>query len=88
MRTYNVYVGSDNTTGKLDMTRIQGIVLRMHDGATIHRASGIWRGKVEDSAIVTIYDETDKVIETVKCLKRELSQEAVGYQQVADIVFV
>lgn len=88
MGTYNVYVGSDNTTGKVDIAHIQGIVLRMHHGATIHRATGIWRGTVEESVIVTIYDETDKVIETVKTLKEELSQESVGYQQVNDIQFV
>jgi hypothetical protein len=88
MGTYNVYVGSDNTTGELDIQRITGVLLQMHDGWTIHRATGSWRGTVESSVIVTIQDETDKVIETVKLLKRELSQEAVGYQPVADIQYV
>jgi hypothetical protein len=88
MSTYNVYVGSDNTTGKLDIQRIQSVLVRMHEGYTIQRATGSWRGTVEESAIVTISDKTDKVIETVKLLKTELSQESVGYQQVPDIQYV
>lgn len=77
-RTTTLYVGADNATGDLDIDRLAKIVSKRHDGFTIVPAIGYWLGKREPSAQVIISGDGLDIAATVKDIKSELAQDAVG----------
>lgn len=87
MSTYQLYIGSSNTTGRLEIERIREVVAANHDGFTIFSARGYWQGKPESSAVVIVNDKPYKIQKTIQKLKSELKQDAIGYQLVPDIEF-
>ena len=86
---FRLYIGSNNTTGKLETKRAIGIVSRSFDGFTVSSGSGYWQGKAEKSLIVEI--ETDKaelLNDTARNLCRELQQQAVGVAKIGRMEFI
>lgn len=85
--TYNLYIGSNNQTKKLELNKIKSILNTRHQGYTIYPVTGAWNGEEEHTALVTIEDDTAKIMETMNILKTELNQEAIGYQQVPELQY-
>lgn len=88
MQTVSLFIGADNQTGALDMARIRDLVAKNHLGFTSWRASGHWMGADEDTAVVVINDDMDKIRDTAALLKRELQQDAIGLQVMPRMEFV
>jgi hypothetical protein len=86
--TYNLYIGADNYTGKIDKDEIARIVSLNHEGFTMVEASGYWQGKAEPSVIVTICDEYVKILATARNLGIWLDQEAIGVQPAPSLTFL
>jgi len=61
---------------------------KRHEGFTLQEAIGYWQGRAERSAIVTIDGEHKAIMVTVRELKKELGQDAIGLQPVAAMQFV
>ncbi len=80
-KTYTVYVGSNNATGKLELSRIEEITARLHEGFTLYTATGYWLGSKEATAVLVIHDSPALVFETIAALKLELQQDAIAYQE-------
>lgn len=89
MNTVSLFVGADNQTGMLDMARIRELVSKNHpDGFTSWQATGHWMGTDEDTAVVVINDDMDKIKATAQLLKTELRQDAIGLQVMPRMEFV
>lgn len=88
MRTFNLYIGANNRTGKLELHQIKNILNKNHQGYTLNSAvSGFWQGQIERSCIVTIADSAEAVNKTVQLLKYTLKQQSIGVQEVNPIEF-
>ena len=87
MQTFQLYIGSNNRTGRLELSKIRRIVSARHQGFTVLPATGYWQGAQENSAIVVINDNTNKIRETIELLKNALAQDAIGYQVVPNMQF-
>lgn len=85
---FQVYVGANNKTGKLETNIVERVCNKRHQGYTIQPATGYWNGKREKSAVIIIEDTKDRVLSTVRDLKKQLNQEAVAYQEVNKLEFV
>ena len=79
-KTYTLYIGSNNTTRQLELDRIKAITGRNHEGFTLFTATGAWLGTEEATAVLIIHDDPARIMETINSLKRELNQDAIGYQ--------
>jgi hypothetical protein len=87
MRTYTIYIGSNNETKRLELDRIREIVTRRHKGFTLYTATGYWLGSAEDTAVLIIFDTWSSIIRTLSDLKIDLEQDAIGYQESPEMVF-
>lgn len=86
---YRLYIGSNNTTHKLETAKATGEVAKMFEGFTISLAKGFWQGKPEKSLIIEIETtETNKVQELAKTLCKVLDQQAVGVANVGTMQFI
>lgn len=88
MNTVSLFIGADNQTGMLDMARIRELVSKNHSGFTAWQATGHWLGADEDTAVVVINDDMDKIRDTAYLLKTELRQDAIGLQVMPGMEFV
>ena len=88
MPTYNIYIGADNDTGKIDLDLIASIVSKYHEGFTMVEARGYWQGKPEPSCVVTIEGQGYDILATVRELGETLHQDAIGIQDVPRIRFL
>lgn len=84
---YTLYIGANNQTGKVERDVVERILNKYHDGYTITPAVGYWLGAREDSIVVTIEADKNKVMQAIKELKRQLKQDAIGYQETAPLEF-
>ena len=80
MQTFTIYIGSNNTTGKLELDKIREITARRHQGFTLYTATGYWLGSEEATAVLIIHDDPANIELTITTLKVELEQDAIGYQ--------
>lgn len=80
MRTYQLYIGSNNATKQLELGRIKAIVGHNHQGFTVYEATGHWLGTEERTAVVIITDEQAAINATIEQLKQELHQDAIAWQ--------
>jgi hypothetical protein len=80
MQTYTIYVGSNNATKELELDKIRTIAARRHDGLTLYTATGYWLGTPEATAVLIIHDQENEITATIADLKKELNQDAIGYQ--------
>lgn len=87
METYNIFIGWNNKTHTLEVDKIERILNKYHEGYTIYFANGCWQGKKEKSCVVVLTDTKAKILNSLTMLKKELHQEAIGYQQTARMEF-
>lgn len=88
MKTYNLYIGANNTTGELELDKIRDILDRNFSGYTIVHSVGAWEGQREPSVIVTLASSIDELMNTIRNLKDELAQDAIGIQEVNVLRFI
>lgn len=88
MKTFNIYIGSNNRTGVCEFKKIENIFSANHEGFTIYHANGYWHGVKESSAVVVVSDNEARVKSTIAILKRKLNQEAIAYQVAPALRFV
>ncbi len=80
--TIKAYIGSNNKTKEIEVDKIISILNKNHDAFTLdYPVTGSWRGKLEKAAILYLADEKQKVLKTLEELKKDLNQEAIGYQE-------
>jgi hypothetical protein len=85
--TYQLFIGSNNATGQLELDKLEQILSSNHSGFTIVPATGYWQGAKEDSVAVIISDTARKVHATIRQLKAVLQQDAIAWQRVAELQF-
>lgn len=75
----NLYIGSNNKTGKLEMRKAFKIISKYSDGFTADRKTGYWKGKEEPSLKVEIDRlSPKKANKLAKELAKELGQDKIG----------
>ena len=86
---FNLYIGADNATGRLDRFTIREITSKAFKGFTMIDAAGIWQGKAEASIILQIETlDRDQVLRLAQVLKSELHQDAIGIQETPTLSFI
>jgi len=86
---YKIYVGSNNTTKKLEAKKAVSIASKYFEGFTCQNANGFWRGLSEKTLIIEIEtDNKKKVIELAEELKVSLYQEAIAVAKIGKMQFV
>ena len=86
---YKIYVGSNNTTKKLEAKKAIATASKYFEGFTCQNASGSWKGIAEKTLIIEIETKKKKkVIELAGELKTALFQEAVAVAKIAKMQFV
>lgn len=85
--TYQLFIGANNLTGRLELDKIESILSASHKGFTILPATGYWQGKKENSCSVIVSDTARKVHQTIRTLKHQLDQEAIAFQRIPDLHF-
>jgi hypothetical protein len=89
MLNYKLYIGSNNETKELEISKIQDVLNREFEGYTIQIVTGYWKGSKEDTALISITSNSEhKIKEIVDILKVELKQEAIGLQTEPAIKFI
>lgn len=79
--TIKAFIGSNNKTKKLEIDKIISTVNANHEAFTLdYPVIGYWRGEAEETAVLYISDERQKVMNTLGELKEVLDQEAIAYQ--------
>lgn len=79
--TIKAFIGSNNKTKKLEVDEIISTVNTNHEAFTLqYPVIGCWRGEVEETAVLYLSDERQKVMNTLNKLKEVLDQEAIAYQ--------
>lgn len=88
MKTFTIYIGSNNETKTLELDRINKITSGNHDGFTLYTATGHWLGTEEATAVLIIHDDPALVMATIEALKIDLHQDKIAFQEVATLQFV
>lgn len=86
---YNLYVGSNNRTKRLELAKIRKATAARFDGFSLMPLTGYWKGTAERSVMVQI-ETMDRaaVMELVEMLKLELEQEAIALQELPALRFI
>ncbi len=87
-KTIELFIGSNNTTHKVELDKLEKILAKYHKGFTIQPAVGYWMGVKEDSVSVIISDELSTILSTIAALKVVLKQDAIAYHEVEGLRFV
>lgn len=87
-KTLELFIGSNNKTGKVERALLESTLAKYHTGFTIQPAVGYWEGAREDSVTVIVSDNFDTIINTIQRLKQVLKQDAIAYHEVAALRFV
>ncbi len=86
---YKIYIGSNNTTKKLEDKKAISIASKYFEGFTCQNANGFWKGLSEKTLIIEIETEKkEKVIELAEELKTALYQEAIAVAQIGKMQFI
>lgn len=87
---YTIYIGSNNVTKELELSKIKEIVGTWFDGFTIYEVSGYWKGIEEKTAKVEIYSDGGFVglgiFKLVNELKEKLNQDSIMLRKHTDTV--
>lgn len=76
-------------TKKLEVDKIISIVNANHEAFTLdYPVVGYWRGEAEETAVLYLSDERQKVMNTLSELKEVLDQEAIAYQIENDLQLI
>lgn len=87
--TIKAFIGSDNKTKKLEVDKIISIVNANHEAFTLdYPVIGYWRSEAEQTAVLYLSDERQKVMNTLSELKEVLDQEAIAYQIENDLQLI
>lgn len=79
--TIKAFIGSNNKTKELEVDKIISTVNANHEAFTLdYPVIGYWRGEAEQTAVLYLSDERQKVMNTLNELKEVLGQEAIAYQ--------
>ncbi len=86
---YKLYVGSNNTTKKLEDKKAIAIASKYFEGFTCQNANGFWKGLSEKTLVIEIEtDNKKKVIELAEELKTALFQEAIAVARIGKMQFI
>lgn len=86
LKTYELYIGSNNKTGKLEIAKLNEITIRHYRYATISaNLMGIWKGGNEKSAMVLVKSSPDELDKFIIDIKRELQQESVAFRETNEL---
>lgn len=89
--TYDLFIGSNNATQRVEAELVETILLRHFDGYTITLATGVWLGVREESLVVTIHDQRADAAHHRERVLRELcetlEQDAVAYRETSPLTF-
>jgi hypothetical protein len=86
-RTYELFIGSNNTTHEVELTKIENILNKYFEGYTVKSAVGYWRGARENSVAVTFICDPSTLIKVLKEVKVGLIQDSIAYHSVAQLKF-
>jgi len=85
---YNIYIGSNNKTKRLELGKIKSITGLYFDGFTLIPCTGYYKGNQESSVIVQIQTTKRTLINSlINNLKIQLKQESIGLQQTNQLIF-
>lgn len=87
-KTLELFIGSNNKTGKVERELLEATLAQYHEGFTIQPSVGYWQGTREQSVVVTISDDYATLLETIKKLKFVLKQDAIAYHEVTPLEFI
>jgi len=86
---YKIYIGSNNTTKRLEAKKAISIASKYFEGFTCQNANGFWKGLSEKTLIIEIEtDNKKKVIELAEELKIVLFQEAIAVAKIGKMQFI
>jgi hypothetical protein len=88
MYTVEMFIGQNNETQVLELETLKDVLNKRHDGYTIQVVTGAWRGSEEDTARVLLSDNKNKILDTIKQLKKLLNQEAIAFHEVTPLEFI
>lgn len=87
--TIKAFIGSSNKTKKLEVDKIVSTVNANHEAFTLdYPVIGYWRSEAEETAVLYLSDEQQKVMNTLNELKEVLDQEAIAYQIESDLQLI
>lgn len=87
--TIKAFIGSSNKTKKLEVDKIVSTVNANHEAFTLdYPVIGHRRGEAEETAVLYLSDERQKVMNTLNELKEVLDQEAIAYQIENDLQLI
>jgi hypothetical protein len=89
MKSYKLYIGANNWTGELEKEKMHNVLIKYGEngGYTPIYTRGTYMGKEENTAIVEISMNPDKLDQLIDELKTELCQKAIGYCNIPSIFF-
>ena len=86
---YKIYIGSNNTTKRLEAKKAISIASKYFEGFTCQNANGFWKGLSEKTLIIEIEtDNKKKIIELAEELKETLFQEAIAVAKIGKMQFI
>lgn len=88
LKTLELFVGSNNTTLRVERDKLIRTLEKRHKGFTVLPARGHWEGMSEESVAVLIHDEVDTIMDTISDLKATLKQDAIAFHEVSPLEFV
>lgn len=85
--TINIYIGSNPKAEYVDTSVIESVVNQYRfSGYTIVPCTGHWHGTKEESVILIICGDYEKIMMLIDELLEELEQDAIGYQVANNIM--
>ncbi len=87
-KSFQLFIGQNNETKKLETEKITGILSKYFDGFTIQKGVGFWRGQQEETAIVYVCDDADLVFACIGKMKTELKQDAIACVETKPLQFI
>lgn len=81
MPLYRIYIGADNDNGKVDITAITNFLGTHYESFTLTPSHGHFRGKAEQSIVVTIAaKDINELKEQLRHLRKLLHQDGIGIE--------
>lgn len=92
MKKHYLYIGSNNTTHKLEKDTAINIISESFDGFSAYEIVGFWKGSKEKTLKVEIVSEEPedvKIVKLCKRLKEELQQDSILLETVeSNVAFI
>lgn len=91
MKKTRFYIGANNSSGLLELEKIETIINNYFDGFTEIETAGFWQGRKEKSVIIEVVSEKSpsELVKIAKELKIALDQDAIMIETVdSNSVFI